>query len=63
MAHSSVSTYASVNTGSHLEVRDVSSTEAEEATEEKGTIRSFRLRFLRASACASVSIFMVHTRT
>ena len=29
----------------------------------KEPIRSFRLRFRRASACASVSVFMVHTRT
>ena len=35
LAHPSVSACASVSTGSHLEVCDVSSTEAEEATEEK----------------------------
>ena len=40
-----------------------SSTEAEEATEEKGTIRSFHFRFRRASACISVSVFRVHTGT
>ena len=56
--HPSIST--SVRTGSHLEVCDISSTEAEVATEEKGTICSFR----QASSCASVSIFMmVYTKT
>ena len=48
--HSSVSAWAFVITGSHLEVCDVSSTEAEEATNEKGTIR---LRFRRSSAINS----------
>ena len=37
--HSSIYACASVSTGSQLEVCDVSSTEAEEATEEKGTTR------------------------
>ena len=43
MAHSSVSACTSISTGSHLEVCDVSLIEAEEATEEKGTICSFCL--------------------
>ena len=43
---------ASVLIGSHVDVCDASSIEAEEAMEEKGTIRFFRLRFCRASACA-----------
>ena len=60
-AHPSVSASASVSTGSHLEVCDVSLTK--EVTEENGTTRSFRLRFGRASACAAVSVYMVHTRT
>ena len=37
LAHPSVSACASVSIGSHLEVCDRSTTEAEEATEEKGT--------------------------
>ena len=40
MAHPFVSACASVSFGSHLEVCDLSSKEAEKATEEKGTIRS-----------------------
>ena len=61
--HPSVTACTSVITSSHFEDCGASPTEAEEATEEKGTTRSFRLRFRRASACASVSVFMVHTRT
>ena len=55
--HPSVSAYASVSTGSYLEVCDISSTEAEEATEEKGTICSFRLRFRRAYPLVLLSPF------
>ena len=44
-AYPSVSTCASVSTGSHLDVYDVISTKAGETMEEKGTIHSFRLRF------------------
>ena len=43
---------ASVLIGSHVDVCDVCSIEAEEAMEEKRTFRFFRLRFCRASACA-----------
>ena len=53
-AHPSAPACASISTGSMFKVSDVSS------TEEKGTIRSFRLRFHRASACAPVSVVMVH---
>ena len=41
------SAYAPVNSGSHFKVCNVSSTEAEEAKEQKGKIRSFRLRLRR----------------
>ena len=52
LAYPPIFACAPVTTGSHFEVYDVSSTEAEEATEEKRTIRSFHLRFRRASTCA-----------
>ena len=51
-----------VHPSSHFEVCGASSTEAEEATEEKGTFRYIRLRFRRAYSCTSVSVFMFHTR-
>ena len=52
MAHPSVSACTSVSTGSLLEVCKISSTEAEELTEEKGATHSFPLHVHRASACA-----------
>ena len=47
--HSSACSF--VITGSHSKVCDISSTEAKEATEEKGMIRSFHPSLLPSSIC------------